>query len=85
MKAFIHREDNGLFKSFDKELRNEVLIVSTLLAKRKENRGYFYESGFLSLLLLYATAIENDLPTGCESCHFATNHELDMEMKQLMT
>jgi len=72
------------YKASDKELRNEVLIISSLLARRQRNLAHFRETGFLSLLILYATAAENELPTGCEERHYATSDPLDLEMKYLL-
>jgi len=68
----------------DKQLRNEVLIISTLLATRQANGKIFLETGYLSLLLLYANATENQLPTGCNARHYATTHPLDLEFKLLL-
>lgn len=67
----------------DKRLRNEVLIIATQLASRAPNRALFKSSGLLSLVLLYASAAENELPTGCDTRHFATADPLDMEFKLL--
>jgi hypothetical protein len=50
------------FAKADKELRNDVLVVVSLLADRPANAEHFCTSGLLSLLLLYSTAPEMELP-----------------------
>mmetsp|Transcript_44139 Transcript_44139/g.56561 ORF Transcript_44139/g.56561 Transcript_44139/m.56561 type:complete len:1219 (-) Transcript_44139:172-3828(-) len=43
----------------DKELRNEVLIVCSFLARQRRSHAYFRTTGLLDMLLAYATAAEN--------------------------
>jgi hypothetical protein len=72
----------------DKELRNEVLVISSFLARAVECQPHFAESGYLGLLLLYSTASEAG--TQLTSSHAAikpfnlTTAEEDIEMKRLM-
>ncbi|GBG34910.1 Hypothetical Protein FCC1311_111332 [Hondaea fermentalgiana] len=70
-------------RTADKQLRNEVLIIAAQLASRDANLPLFKSSGFLSLLLLYASAAEHELPTGCDPRHHATADPLDLEFKLL--
>ena len=45
LKVMLHRALAGGHRKSDKELRNTVLIIATLLARRKENRIMFLEAG----------------------------------------
>ena len=42
----------------DKELRNEVLIVASFIAREKSSHVFFRMTGLLDLLLTFATAAE---------------------------
>lgn len=68
----------------ERSLRNQVLIVASLVARRPENRRWFIETGFFSLLLLYSTAAEMGLPTDADQRRFGTTDTDDHEMKTLM-
>ena len=51
-----------------KELRNEVLIVASFVARQKRSHELFRSTGFLSTLLAYATAGEtSDFPSASSS------------------
>lgn len=52
------------FREKDKELRNEALIVASLLASNVRSHRLFRTTGMLLLLLRYATAIETGLADG---------------------
>lgn len=71
------------FKKADKELRNEVLVVATLVAERKASVPLFVNSGFLGLVLEYAVAAEMELPVDANPRNFATSDPVDLEFKQL--
>ena len=42
----------------DKELRNEVLIVASFIARQRRSHAFFRTTGLLDLLLTFATAAE---------------------------
>lgn len=52
------------FRIKDKELRNEVLVAASLLASNGRSHPLFRKTGFLVLLLRYATAVETGLADG---------------------
>lgn len=74
----------GGFRAKDKELRNNVLVVASILARHRPNHQFFISSGFLDSLLLYSTAPEIGLPTPAETHNFGTSSEHDFELKRLM-
>ena len=84
LRSIIERMLVEGFKAQDKMLRNEVLMISTLLSKRQENKIFFLETGFLSLLTLYGSAAELELPTPGNRNLFATSSTSDLQMKELM-
>ena len=61
------------FRAVDKELRNNVLVVASILARHKENHVHFITSGLLDLLLLYACAPEIGLPAPAETHNYGQN------------
>mmetsp|Transcript_8913 Transcript_8913/g.11809 ORF Transcript_8913/g.11809 Transcript_8913/m.11809 type:complete len:1206 (+) Transcript_8913:188-3805(+) len=78
------------YRHKDKELRNEVLIVISLVAKHPNSHQCFHSTAMLHLLIKYATVSEggldsfdddDDLPN---SANFATTLEVDIELKRLM-
>lgn len=81
--AALERSLLGGHKASDKELRNELLALLSLIARRARARPMFVESGALSLLLLYSTAPELGLPTDAPPRAFATATDLDLEFKIL--
>jgi hypothetical protein len=48
----------------DKELRNEVLIVASFIARQRRSHSLFRTTGLLDMLLLYATAAETSEGVG---------------------
>ena len=72
------------FRAVDKELRNNVLVVASILARHKENHVHFITSGLLDLLLLYACAPEIGLPAPAETHNYGTKSQFDFELKRLM-
>ena len=72
------------FRAVDKELRNNVLVVASILARRQENHMLFITSGLLDLLLLYSCAPEIGLPTPANINNFGTRSQHDFEVKRLM-
>ena len=68
----------------DKELRNEVLIVASLIARHKKSHGFFRTTGLLELLLTYATAAETDTPTPADPHNFASVLAPDLEVGKVM-
>eukprot|EP00618_Florenciella_parvula_P001096 CAMPEP_0119467934 /NCGR_PEP_ID=MMETSP1344-20130328/1905_1 /TAXON_ID=236787 /ORGANISM="Florenciella parvula, Strain CCMP2471" /LENGTH=529 /DNA_ID=CAMNT_0007500355 /DNA_START=375 /DNA_END=1960 /DNA_ORIENTATION=- len=68
----------------DKELRNEVLIVASLIARHKKSHGFFRTTGLLELLLTYATAAETDTPTPADPHNFASVLAPDLELKRIL-
>ncbi len=72
------------FRARDKELRNNVLVATCLLAQHVQNQLYLVDSGLLSLLLLYSCAQELGLPTEANPRNFATQSEQDFEFRRLM-
>ena len=74
----------GGFRAKDKELRNNVLVVASMLARHRQNHQFFISSGFLDSLLLYSTAPEIGLPTPAEEHNYGTPSEHDFELKRLM-
>ena len=73
----------GGFRARDKELRNNVLVVASILARHHRNHQFFISSGFLDSLLLYSTAPEIGLPTPAESHNFGTSSNDDFELKRV--
>jgi hypothetical protein len=68
----------------DKEFRNDVLVVSSLVASKPENRPYFAATGFLQLLLDASTAAEQFAAhTGLPLENFASTRPVDLEFKLL--
>eukprot|EP00505_MAST-04D_sp_SCG-Rhode-Island_P000780 Stramenopile-MAST_4_protein_780 len=72
------------FRGKDKELRNNLLVVCSILARHRNNHQFFVSSGLLDLLLLYSSAMEIGLPTPSEPHNYATSSECDFELKRLM-
>lgn len=72
------------FRKRDKALRNELVVMATLLSRRPANRVLFVETGFLGLALEYATAAEMELPVDANPRNFATSDPEDLELKQLL-
>jgi hypothetical protein len=77
------------YRKKDKELRNELLIVSHLLSQHPPALEHFKTTGYLQTLLDFSTA--PDLPPGqvapdmAHNMHnFGTCNEEDFELKQLM-
>jgi hypothetical protein len=77
------------YRKKDKELRNEILIISHLLSQHPPALEHFKTTGYLQTLLEFSTA--PDLPldeVGEEMRHnmhnFGTCNEEDFELKQLM-
>lgn len=71
------------YRQTDKALRNEVLIVASMIAQRKVNHTHFNSSDFTNMTIAYATAAE----MGNMSTHlrnFGTSDDLDFEFKQLL-
>ena len=60
------------FRNKDKELRNEIVIVSSLLAANGRSHPLFRSTGFLLLLLKYATCIETSLVDSTENLKVKT-------------
>lgn len=48
----------------DREFRNDVVVVASLIASRQENKPFFASTGFLTILLHVATAAETSSATG---------------------
>lgn len=46
------------YRKQDKEMRNECLMILTLLARRRRSLDFFYSTGLTASLLSYATAAE---------------------------
>lgn len=77
------------FRNADKELRNEVLIVLTMLAQFPCAVGYFLDCGMFHLLLTYACVEEAGTESWAEFCpdignfrNFATVSDIDLEFKK---
>jgi len=68
----------------DKELRNEVLIISTIIAGDHHSVKHFLSSGYLELLLTYSTASDLGTEVDADVHNFGTNSPEDFEMKQSM-
>lgn len=52
------------FRKQDKELRNDALVVASMLTRNGRSHPLFRKTGFLLLLLRYATAVETGLANG---------------------
>eukprot|EP01038_Epipyxis_sp_PR26KG_P011849 gene11849-15855_t len=77
------------FKLSDKESRNEVLIVLSMIAQFPASIPYFYESKLINLLLTYCciedlgTVSWNEyVPLVANSRNFVTSSEVDLEFKK---
>ena len=68
----------------DKELRNELLILVTYLAKHESSRGDFASTGLLDVLLTTSSAVEADAPRGTVKAFILTSSVEDFEMKRAM-
>nr|XP_033787139.1 cilia- and flagella-associated protein 69-like isoform X1 [Geotrypetes seraphini] len=80
-EAFVNLLING-YRHFDHQLRNDLLVISTLIA---ENPGtLMIESGFAKQLILFATycEVKSHSPL-VRSLKLSFNHE-DFEMKKLL-
>jgi hypothetical protein len=89
MKALILFTLNEGFRLADKELRNEVLIILTMLAQFPFAVGFFIECGLFHLLITYACIEEagditwDQFSTGIGSFRsFATVADVDLEFKK---
>ncbi len=72
------------FRARDKDLRNNVLVTISLLARRAQNQRILVASGLLSSLLLYSCAQEVGLPSEADQHNFATQSAQDFEFKRLI-
>eukprot|EP00741_Cyanophora_paradoxa_P004605 tig00000821_g4469.t1 len=72
------------YRTKHKELRNELLIIATLLAYHGENRKYFLETGFLELLLVFSTAAELELRHEAVRPHFLATGAAELETRKWM-
>ena len=71
------------YRQTDKALRNEVMIVASMLAQRKVNHQHFNESGFTDMAITYGTAAEMGTMPTCVR-NFGSSDDLDFEFKQLL-
>jgi len=71
-------------KARDKELRNEVLVVASFIARQQRSHTAFRTTGLLDLLLTYATAGETETQTKADPHMFATVLPPDIELKRLL-
>lgn len=67
----------------ERELRNDLLCVLSVLARASYAPGPFLRSGLAATLALLASAAENGLDVGCPLGHFASTSTTDKELKQL--
>ena len=86
------------FRNKDKELRNEVLILSSLVARNKRSHKFFNETGFAATMCVYATVAEVgadptdntngngnfDLGYDVDPHNFATVSPADIELKRIL-
>lgn len=89
MQAIILYVMRSGFRMADKELRNEVLIILTMLAQFPCAVGYFLECGLFHLLLTYACVEEAGAESWDGFCqdigkfrNFATVSDIDLEFKK---
>jgi hypothetical protein len=68
----------------DKELRNEVLILITYLARQEACRPDFAVTGLLEVMLTTSSAVEADAPRGTVKAFILTSCSEDFEMKRAM-
>ena len=81
------------FRNKDKELRNEVLILSSLIASNKRSHQHFLSTRFVHLMCVYATCAEvgydesyasSPDPNIVDPHHFATVSGPDIELKRII-
>ncbi|GMI12631.1 hypothetical protein TrLO_g13021 [Triparma laevis f. longispina] len=80
------------FRNKDKETRNEVLILSSLIARNKRSHNFFLSSSFVKVMSVYATVAEVGTDPdgdGEEVSHvdphnFATVSPADLELKRIL-
>ena len=84
LTSLFERFLEGGYRAIDKDIRNDVVLISSLLARRRQNHHLFHTTGYFSLLLLYSTAPEMELPTSSRRENFASSTDFDLELKQLM-
>ena len=87
-KDLLHRG----FRNKDKETRNEILILSSLIARNPRSHEYFLNSRFVRCMCIYATVAEVGTdPDGdgdeighVDPHHFATVSPVDIDMKRIL-
>jgi len=80
------------FRNKDKELRNEILILASLVARNKRGHEHFNSTGFVKLMCIYATVAEVGTdPDGdgedvqhVDPHNFATVSPADIELKRIL-
>ncbi|GMH83964.1 hypothetical protein TrVE_jg10224 [Triparma verrucosa] len=80
------------FRNKDKETRNEILILSSLIARNKRSHSFFLSSSFVKVMCVYATVAEVGTDPdgdGEEVSHvdphnFATVSPADLELKRIL-
>ena len=89
MQSIIFYTMHSGFRQADKELRNEVLIILTMLAQFPCAISYFLQSGLFHLLLTYACIEEAGAESWDGFCknigkyrNFATISDIDLEFKK---
>ncbi|KAG8443208.1 hypothetical protein GDO86_011856 [Hymenochirus boettgeri] len=79
-ESFVRLLTNG-YKHYDRQLRNDILVITTLLAENSTSP--FIESGFAKQLILFATFSEVKSHSPLVKSLKLHNHE-DFEMKKLL-
>eukprot|EP00164_Ancoracysta_twista_P005803 GFYU01007978.1.p1 GENE.GFYU01007978.1~~GFYU01007978.1.p1 ORF type:complete len:1066 (-),score=264.08 GFYU01007978.1:74-3157(-) len=72
------------YKMKDKEMRNEILVIASLVSTAKANQHIFLDTGFLHLMLLFATATELNLTHELIKPFALTKAQVDFEFKKLL-
>jgi hypothetical protein len=89
MQSLIYFTMHSGFRQADKELRNEVMILLTMLAQFPCAVGFFLHSGLFHLLITYACVEEAGAESWDGFCtdigkyrNFATVSDIDLEFKK---
>lgn len=84
LKRFLKKMLQHGYRLEDKQLRNEVVIVASILAQRKPCAKKFMETGFVDLLVEAVAPPEGSAITPEQKRYYLSPHPYDVEFKQLV-
>jgi len=80
LSELLHKLLSDGYRTSDRDLRNDVLVLCCLLAKHENSRIHFARSPLLRLLLSYAAHVEGQ--SDSSAAHSTTAPPEDFEMKK---